>query len=53
MPPNLDLYLSVEKKKVKNGDAKFKVEVGYQAFTNHLQDYNIYGIMIKYLGVSK
>jgi hypothetical protein len=35
------------KKKLKNVDAKFQVEVRYWAFTNHLQDYKIYGIVIE------
>jgi hypothetical protein len=36
-PPNLDLYLFVEKRKLKNVDAKFQVEVGHWAPTNHLK----------------
>ncbi len=46
-PLNLDLYLFVTKVELKSVDAKFQAEVGYQAFTNQLQNYKIYGIMIK------
>jgi hypothetical protein len=28
-PPNLDLYLSIEKMELKNVDAKFQAEVGF------------------------
>jgi hypothetical protein len=46
-PPDLDLYPSVQKKKLKNVDARFQAEVGYWASINHLYDYKIYSTMIK------
>ncbi len=46
-PPNLDLYLSIQKKKLKNVNPKFQAKVGYQTCINHLQDYKIYVIVIK------
>jgi hypothetical protein len=51
----LDLYPLVVKRKLKNVDVEFKVEVGYWAFIDHLHDYKIYGTLIKMfkLGVSK
>ncbi len=39
--------LHVEKKKLKNVDVEFQTKVGYWASTNHLQDYKIYGTIIK------
>jgi len=44
---DLDDYPLVDKRELKSINAKFQVEVGYWAFYNHLQDYNIYGTMIK------
>jgi hypothetical protein len=35
------------KKKLKSVAVKFQAEVGYWAPTNYLQDYKIYGIVIK------
>jgi hypothetical protein len=45
----LDLYPIVKKKELKSVDAKFQIEVGYWASTNHLQDYKIYETRIKML----
>jgi hypothetical protein len=36
-----------KKKKLKNVDVELQVEVGYWAFIDHLQDYKIYGTLIK------
>jgi hypothetical protein len=44
---DLDNYLSIDKRELKNIDAKFQEKIGYWAFYNHLQDYKIYGTMIK------
>jgi hypothetical protein len=46
-PSNLGLYLFVEKRQLKSVDGEFQAKVGYWASTNHLQDYKIYGIVIK------
>ncbi len=32
---------------MKNVDAEYQAKVGYQASSNHLQDYKIYGMVIK------
>jgi LysM repeat protein len=42
-----EFYPLVERKKLENIDVEFQVEVGYWASLNHLQDYKIYGTMIK------
>ncbi len=44
---DLEYYPSIERKELKNIDAKFRVEVGYWASSKHLQDYIIYGTMKK------
>jgi hypothetical protein len=51
----LDYYPSINRREFKNIDAKFQVELGYWAFSNHLQDYKINRTMIKNKlpGVSK
>jgi hypothetical protein len=36
-----------KKEKLKSVDAKFQTEVGYWTFINHMQDYKIYGTLIK------
>ncbi len=41
------MYPFVAKGKLKNVDVEFQAEVEYWASTNHLQDYKIYGTMIK------
>jgi hypothetical protein len=46
-PSNLDLYPPIDKSELKKVDAEFQAEVGYWASTNHLQDYKIYGTLIK------
>ncbi len=46
-PTNLDLYPPMEKNQLKRVNAKFQVEVGYWASRNGLQDYKMYGIIIK------
>jgi hypothetical protein len=46
-PQNLEFYPLVKRRELKNINAKFQVEVGYWASSNHLHDYKIYGIMIK------
>jgi hypothetical protein len=35
------------KKELKSVDLEFQIKVGYWVFANHLQDYKIYGTMIK------
>jgi hypothetical protein len=47
MPRDLDLYPYVETKEFETKDAEFQAKVGYKAYFNHLQDYKIYGTMIK------
>jgi hypothetical protein len=44
---NLDLYLSINKRKLKNVNIEYQTKVGYWASFNHLQDYKIYGTVIK------
>jgi hypothetical protein len=39
--------MSVDKRKLKSANAKYQAEVGYWSSFNHLQDYKIYGIVIK------
>ncbi len=46
-PSKLDLYSHVEERKLKSVDVKFQVEVGYWAYIDRLQDYKIYGTLIK------
>jgi hypothetical protein len=43
----LEDYPLVERRKLKNVDAKFQAKVGHWASSNHLQDYKIYGIVEK------
>ncbi len=43
----MDLDLFIEQKKVKSVDAEYEAKVGYWVSFNHLQDYKIYGTMIK------
>jgi hypothetical protein len=45
--PDLDLNLSMNKKKLKNVDVEDQAKVGYQTSSNHLQDDEIYGTVIK------
>jgi hypothetical protein len=46
-PLDLDLYPSIKKRQLKSVDGEFQAKVGYWVSINHLQDYKIYGIMIK------
>jgi hypothetical protein len=50
--PNLDLYLFFFKMELKNVIVEFQARVGYWSSINHLQDYKIYGTMIKMLSRS-
>jgi hypothetical protein len=43
----MDLYSSVETKEIKTINIKFQATDGYGASSNHLQDYNIYKMVIK------
>jgi hypothetical protein len=47
MPLDLDLCPFVTKVELKNVNVNFHAKVGYWASTSHLQDYKIYGAMIK------
>ncbi len=38
-PLDLDLYLFINKRELKNVDAKYEEEVGYWASSNHVQNY--------------
>jgi hypothetical protein len=43
----LDDYPLVDRRELKSIDAEFQEKVGYWASYNHLQDYKIYGTLIK------
>ncbi len=44
---DLEFYPLVERREMKSIDVQFQIEVGYWVSLNHLQDYKIYGTMIK------